>query len=203
MASTTVLEDWPLLDSIPVPCHGPWEAKVQLQSKATASLQTAVVSCGHGKATGQLRRCRAKCREDMGSLCPVVKRSSIFCGLTVFSSAGLFSSVFTCAIWGTRLLTGAKGFLAPFFQLMPLTGEADTLGAPILQLKPSVVWIQAPKVFILLIITAFNKIEVSGSFPLCPVSFVIKRFPGTHHPCVPTLVGPALGTGIWSPCLIN
>lgn len=116
---------------------------------------------------------------------------------------GLFSSVFTCAIWGTRLLIGAKGFLAPFFQLMPLTGEADTLGAPILQLKPSVVWIQAPKVFILLIITAFNKIEVSGSFPLCPVSFVIKRFPGTHHPCVPTLVGPALGTGIWSPCLIN
>lgn len=89
-----------------------------------------------GKPQGSWKRCRAKCRVDMGSLCPVVKRSSIFCGLTVFSSAGAAQG--PCAIWGTRLLIGAKSFLAPFSQFMPLTGEAGTLGAPTPQLKPSV-----------------------------------------------------------------
>lgn len=67
---------------------------------------------------------------------PMVKRLRIFCGLTLFSSAGGVQG--PCATWGARLLTGPKGFLAPFFQFMPLTGEASTFGAPVPQLKPSI-----------------------------------------------------------------
>lgn len=109
-------QTWPPLLSqkatLPVPCHGPGNPRRNFSSqqgnRITSDSSSELGSWECHWAAGR----DVEPRVDMGSLFLVVKGSSILSGLTSFSSTGVAQGA--CAIGGTRLPKGAKGFPSSF-----------------------------------------------------------------------------------------
>lgn len=188
---TTVPADSAPLAIPACPASWPREPKayLQLHATATASLQTLpphkskckpALSWGHGGATGHLEETQSQglCRVDVDSLCLVAKGPRSVSRLTSFRSAGVDQG--TSPIWGTRLLhwglpSSSPPVCAPHWASWPprSTRLSD-------QTISNRLWVQALQVFILLTTTAFNKKEVSGSFPsaMCPLWSGDSQAPG-------------------------